>query len=185
MIDSEHPSPIHFHFNGRLVAARKPKTANSLILSDKVGSIDPKGRFFSRVPGDFHNREVVGIDPYFPLEQILVFAFRSGFENEAMIRALYRYANQFAKRSNKMSYSITPIRVVRAMPQSLCIVLLLTCGARSAERRASRSEYCSGSRCLGRWFWLEGVYDILVKDGYNFSIVQEPETSLPDGAMGG
>jgi hypothetical protein len=27
--------------------------------------------------------------------------------------------------------------------------------ALSAERRASRSEYCSGSRCLGRWFRLE------------------------------
>src|ERR1700722_4049522 len=25
-----------------------------------------------------------------------------------------------------------------------------------------------------------GVYDILVKDGYNVSIVQEPETSFPD-----
>src|SRR5580704_14603990 len=29
-------------------------------------------------------------------------------------------------------------------------------GAFSADRRASRSEYCFGSRCLGRWFWLEG-----------------------------
>src|ERR1700730_6609982 len=25
----------------------------------------------------------------------------------------------------------------------------------SSEGRASCSEYCSGSRCLGRWFWLE------------------------------
>src|SRR4030095_9205226 len=27
--------------------------------------------------------------------------------------------------------------------------------ALSAEPSASRSKYCSGSRCLGRWFWLE------------------------------
>ena len=50
----------------------------------------------------------------------------------------------------------------------------------SAEPSASRSKYCSGSRRLGRRFWLEGVYDILVKDGYNVSIVQEPETSFQD-----
>ena len=56
-----------------------------------------------------------------------------------------------------MSNSMKAMRVVRGMSQSLCIVLLLlTCGALSAQnRRASRSKYCSGSRCLGRWFRLE------------------------------
>ena len=52
--------------------------------------------------------------------------------------------------------------------------------ALSAEPRASRSEYCSSSRSLGRWFWLESVYNILAKDGYNVSIVQEPESSFLD-----
>ena len=47
--------------------------------------IDPERRFLGRVPRDFHNREVGGVDPYFPFEQILVFASRSGFDNEAMI----------------------------------------------------------------------------------------------------
>jgi predicted alpha/beta hydrolase family esterase len=50
----------------------------------------------------------------------------------------------------------------------------------SAEPSAARSEYCPRSRRLGSRFWLEGVYDILVKDGYNVSIVQEPETSFQD-----
>jgi hypothetical protein len=50
----------------------------------------------------------------------------------------------------------------------------------SAEPSAACSEYCPRSRRLGRRFWLEGVYDILVKDGYNVSIVQEPETSFQD-----
>src|SRR5260370_28704890 len=86
VIDGEYSSPVHLHFNGRLVAARKPKTINSLVLPDKVGPIDPEGRLLGGMAGDFHNREVFGIDPYFPLEQILVFAFRSGFENEAMKR---------------------------------------------------------------------------------------------------
>ena len=54
--------------------------------------IDPEGRFLSRAANDFHNREVLRFDPYFPLEQILVFAFRSGFENEAMIRANFLFS---------------------------------------------------------------------------------------------
>ena len=86
MVNGEHSSPVHLHFNGRLVAARKPKAINFLVLPDKVGSIDPEGWLLGGMAGDFHNREVFGIDPNFPLEQVLVFAFRSGFENEAMKR---------------------------------------------------------------------------------------------------
>src|SRR5260370_27583658 len=87
MIDGEYPSPVNLHFNGRLVAVRKPKTINSLVLADEGCWIDPERWFFGRGAGDSHNRKVLSIDPYFPLEQILFFAFRSGFENEATIRA--------------------------------------------------------------------------------------------------
>jgi hypothetical protein len=62
MIDGKCPSPVHLRFNGRLVAIRKPKAINLLILPDKVSSIDPEGRSLSRVACDFHNREVFGID---------------------------------------------------------------------------------------------------------------------------
>src|SRR5712691_7997755 len=79
MIDGEYSSPVHLYFNGRLVTVRKPKTINSLVSPDKVRMIDPEGRFLRGVPGDFRNREVLRFDPYFPLEQILVFAFRSSF----------------------------------------------------------------------------------------------------------
>ena len=79
MIDREYPPPVHLDLNERLVAERKPKTINSLVLPDKVRAIDPERRFLRGVPGDFRNREVLRFDPYFPLEQILVFAFRSGF----------------------------------------------------------------------------------------------------------
>jgi len=78
MIDGEHSSPIHLHVDGSLVTARKPKTINSLILPDIVSSIDPKGRFFSRVACDFHNREILGVVPYFSLKKILLFAFWNG-----------------------------------------------------------------------------------------------------------
>src|SRR5260370_26328817 len=87
MVDGEYPSPVHLPFNGRLVAVRNPKAINLLILPYKISSIDPEGRLFSRVARDFHNREIFRIDPYFPFKEILVFALRSGLENQAMIWA--------------------------------------------------------------------------------------------------
>ena len=64
------------------------------------------------------------------------------------------------------------------MSQSLCIaLLLLTCCALSAQNEEHRvlvhGAWADGS---GR----KGVYDILVKDGHNVSIVQEPETSFQE-----
>ncbi|HEY6304687.1 MAG TPA: alpha/beta hydrolase [Terriglobales bacterium] len=68
------------------------------------------------------------------------------------------------------------------MSQSLCIVLLLlTCGALSAQNEDHRVR----NIVLVHGAWADGsgwrgVYDILVKDGYNVSIVQEPETSFKE-----
>src|SRR5438128_9866909 len=66
--------------------------------------------------------------------------------------------------------------------QSLCIVLLLlTGGALSAQNQAPRVR----NIVLVHGAWADGsgwkgVYDILVKDGYNVSIVQEPEMSFQE-----
>ena len=74
------------------------------------------------------------------------------------------------------------IRVAREMSQSVCIVLLLlTCGALLAQNREPRIR----NIVLVHGAWADGsgwkgVYDILVKDVYNVSIVQEPETSFKD-----
>lgn len=77
---------------------------------------------------------------------------------------------------------MTLMRVVRGKSQSLCIVLLLlTCCALSAQKQKH------GVRNIvlvhGAWAdgsgW-KGVYDILVKDGYKVSILQEPETSFQE-----
>ena len=62
------------------------------------------------------------------------------------------------------------------MSQSFCVVLsLLTCGALSAQNQQHRIRNIV--LVHGAWAdgsgW-EGVYDTLVKDGYNVSIVQEP-----------
>ena len=81
-----------------------------------------------------------------------------------------------------MSNSTTPMRVGRAISHSLCIVLLLlTCRALSAQKEEHRIR----NIVLVHGAWADGsgwkgVYDILVKDGYNVSIVQEPETSFKD-----
>ena len=74
------------------------------------------------------------------------------------------------------------MRVARRMSQYFCIVLLLmTCGAISAqdqEHRVRNIVLVHGAWADGSGW--KGVYDILVKDGYNVSIVQEPETSFKD-----
>jgi pimeloyl-ACP methyl ester carboxylesterase len=76
------------------------------------------------------------------------------------------------------------MRAIQGMPRYLCIgILLLTCIAPLSARNKD------GVRNIvlvhGAWVdgsgW-KGVYDILVKDGYRVSIVQEPETSFQEDA---
>jgi pimeloyl-ACP methyl ester carboxylesterase len=74
------------------------------------------------------------------------------------------------------------MRVLRGMFQSLCILLLLsTCCSLSAQNEDHRVRNIV--MVHGAWGdgsgW-KGVYDILVKDGYNVSIVQEPETTFKE-----
>src|ERR1700676_3740266 len=81
-----------------------------------------------------------------------------------------------------MSNSTKAMRVVRGISQSLCMVLLLlSCGALSAQNQEHRVR----NIVLAHGAWADGsgwkgVYDILVKDGYHVSIVQEPETSFKE-----
>src|SRR5258705_11118864 len=81
-----------------------------------------------------------------------------------------------------MSNSTKAMRVGLGISQSLCIVLLLlTCGVLSAqneEHRIRNIVLVHGAWADGSGW--KGVYDILVKDGYNVSIVQEPETSFKE-----
>jgi pimeloyl-ACP methyl ester carboxylesterase len=79
-----------------------------------------------------------------------------------------------------MSNSMKAVLVARGMSQFFLIVLLLlTCGVFSAQAQ----EHRISNIVLVHGAWADGsgwkdVYDILVKDGYNVSIVQEPETSF-------
>ena len=81
-----------------------------------------------------------------------------------------------------MSNSMKPLQVVVRISQSLCIVLLLlTCGVLSAqnqEHRVRNIVLVHGAWADGSGW--KGVYEILVKDGYNVSVVQEPETSFKE-----
>jgi pimeloyl-ACP methyl ester carboxylesterase len=87
-----------------------------------------------------------------------------------------------------MINSMNAIGVAREMSLSICIALsLLSCGSLSAQNLSGQSKEDHHVRNIvlvhGAWAdgsgW-KGVYDILVKDGYNVSIVQEPETSFND-----
>ena len=68
------------------------------------------------------------------------------------------------------------------MSRSLCILLLLvtccTLSAQTEEHRVRNIVLVHGAWADGSGW--KGVYDILIKDGYNVSIVQEPETSFKD-----
>jgi hypothetical protein len=81
-----------------------------------------------------------------------------------------------------MSKSMKAMRAARRMSQSFCIfLLLLTCGPLSAQNQQHRIR----NIVLVHGAWADGsgwkgVYDILIKDGYKVSIVQEPETSFTD-----
>ena len=81
-----------------------------------------------------------------------------------------------------MSKFMNGIRVVQRRSESLCMaLLLLSCGALSAQNEDHRVQ--NVVLVHGAWAdgsgW-KGVYDILVKDGYHVSIVQEPETSFKE-----
>ena len=81
-----------------------------------------------------------------------------------------------------MSNPIKSMRFARGMSQSLCVVLLLlTCrvvSAQNEEHRIRNIVLVHGAWADGSGW--KGVYDILVKDGYSVSMVQEPETSFKD-----
>jgi len=84
-----------------------------------------------------------------------------------------------------MTNSMNGMRALQGMSRSLCIVLLLlTCGALSAQNlSAQNQEHRVRNIVLVHGAWADGsgwkgVYDILVKDGYTVTIVQEPETSF-------
>src|SRR3989440_11690017 len=77
------------------------------------------------------------------------------------------------------------MKIGRSTSHSFCIALfLLVCSAISAQTEQPRVR----NIVLVHGAWADGsgwkgVYDILVKDGYNVSIVQEPETSFQDDVV--
>ena len=81
-----------------------------------------------------------------------------------------------------MNNSLKTRQVVRGMSQSICIVLLLlSCcvlSAQNKERRVRNIVLVHGAWADGSGW--KGVYDILARDGYKVSIVQEPETSFKE-----
>jgi pimeloyl-ACP methyl ester carboxylesterase len=69
--------------------------------------------------------------------------------------------------------------IQKVSPSLFFVLLLLTCCSLSAQNEQPRVH----NIVLVHGAWADGsgwkgIYDILVKDGYNVSIVQEPETSF-------
>src|SRR5215467_16082669 len=73
------------------------------------------------------------------------------------------------------------VQVAKGGAESLCIFpLFLSCDRLSAENedKVQNIVLVHGAWADGSGW--KGVYDILVKDGYKVSIVQEPETSFKE-----
>ena len=81
-----------------------------------------------------------------------------------------------------MKDTMKPRRVVQIIFQSLSVgLLLLSCSglsAQTAEHRVRSVVLVHGAWADGSGW--KGVYDILAKDGFKVSIVQEPETSFQE-----
>ena len=85
-----------------------------------------------------------------------------------------------------MSNSMKPMRVVQRTFHSICIALLLfSCVLSAQSVSAQNQEHHIRNIVLVHGAWADGsgwkgVHVILVKDGYNVSIVREPETSFKE-----
>src|ERR1700681_1381769 len=85
-----------------------------------------------------------------------------------------------------MNNSMKTSEVARGMSRSCIALLLFTCCALATQNLSAEKQGRNIRNIVlvhGAWAdgsgW-KGVYDILVKDGYNVSIVQEPETSFKE-----
>jgi hypothetical protein len=70
-------------------------------------------------------------------------------------------------------------------PLAVTLLLLICCSALSAQGTPQNKDHRIRNIVLVHGAWADGsgwkgVYDILVKDGFNVSIVQEPETSFQE-----
>jgi pimeloyl-ACP methyl ester carboxylesterase len=88
------------------------------------------------------------------------------------------------KGATKMKLAMIPAGVVRRMSLQLCIVLLLlSCCVLSAQNNNNQHQIRNIVLVHGAWVdgsgW-KGVYEILVRDGYQVSLVQEPLTAFAD-----
>ncbi|HXP43407.1 MAG TPA: alpha/beta hydrolase, partial [Candidatus Acidoferrales bacterium] len=86
------------------------------------------------------------------------------------------------KREKQMSNSMRCVGIVQKCFRSICVGLLLLAGsvlsAQNPPQGVKNIVLVHGAWADGSGW--RGVYDILVKDGYNVSMVQEPETTFND-----
>jgi pimeloyl-ACP methyl ester carboxylesterase len=76
------------------------------------------------------------------------------------------------------------MKTTKTLRVALTALVLLSCyalSAQSEEHRVRNIVLVHGAWADGSGW--KGVYDILVKDGYNVSMVQEPETSFKDDVI--
>src|SRR4029077_2994812 len=85
VIDANNLIAVESHVDEGFVPGWKPEVTDFLILTDEVGSGDPKGQLLRRMAGNLHNGEFTAINPYFPFEEILIVALGNCLHHEAMM----------------------------------------------------------------------------------------------------
>jgi hypothetical protein len=87
VLDAENLPAVDSHVHQGLVLGGKPKVAYFLVLAHEIGSRDPKRELSRWVACNFYDGEVTAINPYFPLEQILVLSPGKRVNNDAVVDA--------------------------------------------------------------------------------------------------
>src|ERR1700739_1266871 len=94
MVYRENLTSVKSHVHGSLIFQRQPKIPDFLIAPHEVSLIYPHRQLFGRMPHNLHDGVVLGVNPHFPIEEILVLSRRSSLHDEAAVSAEILLAKQ-------------------------------------------------------------------------------------------
>src|SRR6266436_5885680 len=97
VVDCQNFLSIHADLHNGLVSLRKPETADLLVLTHEVGTLDPKRGPLRGMPFDPYYGVVVNINPQFALKQILILSVRNCLGYETTVWPHLLFAEQIQR----------------------------------------------------------------------------------------
>src|SRR5262245_56915928 len=92
--DSQDLLAIEPDLNKSLISLWKPKVPDLLVLTHKVGALDPEGELLLGTALNPHYGVISGINPYLAFKQILVLPLGHGLRNETAVRSNLLFTEQ-------------------------------------------------------------------------------------------